>query len=350
MTGVPDETFLPYATQRTLLRRLTPADAPVLAAYRSDPDVARHQGWDLPFTAQDAAELIANQLDLTGPAPGRWIQVGIEHGGELIGDLAIWLDPGGALATLGYTLRRHHQGHGLAIEAVGAAVDRLFALTGVHRIGATADPEHLRSARLLERLGFRYEGRAIAAADVRGEWLDDDLYALLAQDRAAWLDRTTGGPKRVRLVHVDPANVHQVTQLGVHRSQEQFVLAVRDALIEMLMPPVEHGVELTLRFRAVEADGELVGFVVLSEATASNPDPHLRWIAIDRWHQRRGIGGAAVRLAALHEGRDGQEALRSRWSDHHAGPQRFFEAVGFVVDRTANGVAEGRLPVPAASG
>ena len=88
MTSVLDETFLPYETERTVLRALRPDDAPVLAAYRSDPQVARSQDWELPFSEQAASDLIAAQTDLSGPAAGRWIQIGIEHEGVLAGRLA----------------------------------------------------------------------------------------------------------------------------------------------------------------------------------------------------------------------------------------------------------------------
>ena len=350
MARVPDEPFLPYATERTVLRLLGPADTAAFAAYRSDPHIARYQDWALPFTDDSAAELITSQAGLTGPVAGRWVQVGIEHGGELVGDLAIGLDPSGKLATLGYTLRRQHHGRGLAVEAAGSAVDRLFDLTGVHRISATLDPENVASARLLERLGFRYEGRSVGAAQVRGEWLDDDRYALLAEDRAAWLARSTAPPSRVRLVRVQPANLARVTALAVHHSQERFVPSVRDALLEVLVPPVEHGVPLSFRVRGVEADGEIVGVVVLSDATAANLDPDVRWLIIDKSHQRRGIGRAVVRLVADHERRDEQETLQARWPAGNVGATRFFSSVGFDLTPVADGMVEARLDLGTESG
>ena len=343
MTRVPGDPFLPFETRRTLLRPLGPDDAAALAAYRNDPHVAKFQDWELPFSEEAATALIAAQADLTGPAAGRWIQIGIEHDRELVGDLAIGLDPSGALATLGHTLRADRQGRGLAIEAVGAAVDRLFALTGVHRVGATLDPDNVGSARLLERLGFRYEGRAVSAAPVRGAWLDDDRYALLTSDRAAWLARATNRPARVRLVHIDRDNLPQLTAITLQPSQERYAQSVRDALLEVLVPPIEHGVTQTLGARAVEADGEIVGLVLANQATAVNLDPDVVWLIIDRWHQRRGIGTAVIRLLAEVERRDDQESLWARWPVEAAGIRRFFEAVGFVVVGEVDGRAEARL-------
>jgi len=340
---VPDEPFLPYETERTRLRALGPADAVAFASYRSDPAVARYQDWEVPFRDRAAGDLIAAQADLTGPTAGRWIQVGIEHEGRLAGDLAIGLDPSGGLATLGYTMRTDHQGRGLALEAVGTAVDRLFARTAVHRVGATLDPDNTPSARLLERLGFRFEGRAVSAAPVRGAWLDDDRYALLASDRAAWLARPRDPPAHVRLVSVTPANLRQLTAISVQHSQERFAPTVADALLDVLVPPVQDGVALSLRARGVEADGDLVGLVVLAEATAANRDPDLRWLIVDRWHQRRGIGAAVVRLLGRDELADDQDSLWARWPAGTGGPGRFFEAVGFEVTGTVDETVEARL-------
>lgn len=346
MAGVRDQDFLPYETGRVVLRRFEPDDVPVLAAYRSDPEVARYQDWSVPFGADAAAELVAAQADLAGPAPGRWIQVGIEHAGELIGDVAIRLDDSGALATLGYTLRADHQGLGLGIEAVGAAVDRLFALTGVHRVAATLDPDNGPSARLLERLGFRYEGRAVAVAAVRGDWLDDDMYALLAADRAAWLARETTTLKDVRLVVVGVDNRQQLTAVAVHHSQERFVPSMRDALLELLVPSHIGSAETSSTVLGIEADAQLVGMVVLSDAGSSPGGVRLRWLLVDRWHQRRGIGAAAVRLAADLARADGHSTLTARWPAVRGGPAPFFAAAGFVVgaslDRTG-AVVEGAL-------
>ncbi len=183
-----DIAILPLETRRLTLRALRTADAPVLAGYRDDAEVARYQDWELPFGIARAEALIAEQLEAVGPRPGGWVQMGIEHKGSLIGDVAVGMDRAGRMATIGYTLRRDRQGHGYGTEAVGALIDTLFE-HGVHRVAATLDPGNVASAALLERLGFRYEGRAAGAAFVRGRWADDDRYAILRDERAAWLAR-----------------------------------------------------------------------------------------------------------------------------------------------------------------
>ena len=42
----PDNDFEPIVTERLVLRRSHAGDAPAIAAYRSDPEVHRYQGWE----------------------------------------------------------------------------------------------------------------------------------------------------------------------------------------------------------------------------------------------------------------------------------------------------------------
>ena len=48
------------ATERLVLRRFRSSDAETLAAYRSDPDVARYQSWTPPVTLDQARAIVAS--------------------------------------------------------------------------------------------------------------------------------------------------------------------------------------------------------------------------------------------------------------------------------------------------
>ncbi len=78
------------------------------------------------------------------------------------------------------------RGHGLGREAVGLLVDHLFGSTEVERIGATCDVENVASYRLLERLGFRWEGTMRSALFHHGGWHDVRFYGVT---RAEWAAR-----------------------------------------------------------------------------------------------------------------------------------------------------------------
>jgi RimJ/RimL family protein N-acetyltransferase len=171
------------ATPRLVLRRFEAGDAPVLAAYRSDPDVARYQSWEAPVSLAAATDLVRSSAAGDPEAPG-WFQyaVSLRSSPEPIGDVGVCLHGNGMQADIGFTLAPKYQGHGYATEAVQRVVEHLFRDRGLHRVSAECDARNVRSARLLERVGFRREGHRIANTWIKGEWTDEFLFGLLAAD------------------------------------------------------------------------------------------------------------------------------------------------------------------------
>lgn len=127
------DTAYPLTTDRLVVRVMRPHDIPTFAAYRNDPDVARHQLWDLPYTDDDAHGDLDDQADRSDVVAGRWTQLAIEHDREVIGDVALHLDATGKVAEIGFTLAREHWGHGYATEAAGAVLADLVDRVGVLR-------------------------------------------------------------------------------------------------------------------------------------------------------------------------------------------------------------------------
>ena len=171
------------AGARVRLRPLAPTDLDRLAAYRSDPEVARHQAWDS-YDATAASALITEMADSTPGCPGHWHQWGIEEitSAQLVGDCGLFTREDGAQGEIGFTLAPDAQGRGLATEAVSLVLQAAFGPLGFHRVVANTDPSNTRSAALLTRLGFRHEGRSIESVRIRGEWVDDEHFALLARE------------------------------------------------------------------------------------------------------------------------------------------------------------------------
>ena len=328
--GGVGEVVLPIVAERLRLRRFGPDDAPAFAAYRSDPVVARYQSWATPFDLEAAERFIADQADLDGPTPGEWIQIAVEHGGELAGDVAVGLDGDGQIASIGYTLAAAYQGRGLAREAVRVVLDQLFDGMGIHRAEAGLDPRNVASARLLEDLGFDFEGTSVSAVFAGGEWTDDARYGLTADLRQAWLDRPRRRPDDVRLVEITPETVHDVVRLATHDSQRRFVAPMAHSFADALAPEPENGVPVVPWFRAIEADGELAGFVMIAERTDAHPEAYLWRLLIDRRHQLRGIGDRGLELLAEHLRADGHDTLLVSWHPGASGPEAFYLARGFV--------------------
>ena len=170
-------------TPRLVLRRFRAEDAAPLAAYRSDPLVARYQGWTAPVSLDSAARMVRGLVTGSPEEPG-WFQYAIELRADrcLVGDVGVCLHENRMQAELGFTLAGDRQGHGYATEAVRAVLGDLFERRGLHRVSAECDARNDRSARLLRRLGFVQEGLLRQASWIKDEWTDDLVFGLLSSD------------------------------------------------------------------------------------------------------------------------------------------------------------------------
>ncbi len=77
------------------------------------------------------------------------------------------------------------RGRGFGRAAVGQLVSQLFATESVERIGATCDVENVPSYRLLEGLGFRWEGTLRGVLFHHGGWHDVRVYGITRTEWAA---------------------------------------------------------------------------------------------------------------------------------------------------------------------
>jgi len=129
-------------TQRLKMRAFQDKDIQDFANYRSDPEVAKYQGWDAPYSVEKAAQFVAENKVILPGTPGEWHQIAIElkDGGNLIGDCAFHiLAEDAQQAEIGFTLSRRYQGHGYATEAVTRLEHYLFSELQLHRIHAICD-------------------------------------------------------------------------------------------------------------------------------------------------------------------------------------------------------------------
>lgn len=170
------------ATARLRIDALRPQDAEALFAYRADPVVARFQGW-CPVDVAAARDFIAAQP--TQPEASGWFQRGIRlrDSGQLIGDLGVNLpEQAEDSVEFGISIAPTHQGSGYASEAVRAMFAFVFGRLGRHRIHASVDPRNLACVAMLRALGMRQEAHHRESLWLRGEWVDDVIFAMLARE------------------------------------------------------------------------------------------------------------------------------------------------------------------------
>lgn len=99
---------------------------------------------------------------------------------ELIGRVTLSNVARGAWqsCTLGYFLDERHNGRGLMTEAARLAVAFAFEEAGLHRVQAGVMPRNRGSVRVLEKVGFRYEGLAEYYVQINGVWEDHGIYSI----------------------------------------------------------------------------------------------------------------------------------------------------------------------------
>jgi ribosomal-protein-alanine N-acetyltransferase len=164
-------------TDRLLLRPFQTGDVESAMAYRNDEEFARFLPHiPRPFTRADAEAFIRRNMSEpwdTSPT------FAITLDGRLIGTVNLEVDPRARSAMLGYAIGRPWWGQGIATEAARAAMGWGIATFGLVRIWASTDAQHVRSQRVLEKLGLRRESLQAGHHQGRdGEWRDEVVYGL----------------------------------------------------------------------------------------------------------------------------------------------------------------------------
>jgi len=108
----------------------------------------------------------------------------IEYQGELAGQLNVSSISYGSvsMATIGYWVSERFAGKGLTPTAVALASDHCFFSVGLHRIEICIRPENEPSLRVVEKLGFRYEGLRRRFIHINGDWRDHFCFALTVEE------------------------------------------------------------------------------------------------------------------------------------------------------------------------
>jgi diamine N-acetyltransferase len=119
-----------------------------------------------------------------------------------------------AIARMGYFLAEAQQRQGYMTEALRAVLEWVFTETPVHRTEADITPGNLASYRVVEKLGFRFEGILRKNWFFKGQWHDSLEYSLLREEWAALIKASVEAPPPfVRFVPVDKDNFRECVKL-----------------------------------------------------------------------------------------------------------------------------------------
>ena len=167
-------------TDRLRLRPLAPRDAEALFAIMSDDEAMRFWDWSPFREIQTVREVVASEIKSMESGEAFYWAACLKGTGAAIGtcDLSD-IDHHHRRAEVGFAFHRSYWGNGYAFEAMTAVVAHAFGERDLERLGARLHAANHASRRLLERLGFSYEGRLrshVLRDDARRDCL---LYGLL---------------------------------------------------------------------------------------------------------------------------------------------------------------------------
>lgn len=154
-----------------MIRPVTESDVAPLTRVLQQPDVARFWGrYDEPkFRGEVAQASLAWTIEVDG-APAGYVQVWEEN------------DPDWRWVDIDIFLAPEHHGRGIGPDAMREALGFCFEQRGHHRATLSTSVENERAVKAYEKLGFRRVGVMRKSSRYEGEWRDEFLMELLAED------------------------------------------------------------------------------------------------------------------------------------------------------------------------
>ncbi|MFT7043795.1 MAG: ribosomal-protein-alanine N-acetyltransferase [Candidatus Azotimanducaceae bacterium] len=145
-------------TQRLVLRRPQRCDAAqVHASWASDPEAAKHMSWARHTSLELTEQVIDLWLSQWEGTSGGVFLITDAVSGEVIGSTGFELE-NPFVASTGYILAKQYWGKGFATEALDGIVN-LARERGLQRLFAHCHYAHEKSAHVMEKCGFAFEGR-----------------------------------------------------------------------------------------------------------------------------------------------------------------------------------------------
>ncbi len=182
---LPLDDALPITTYRLLLRAYTESDLDGLVEMYGSADTVRYL-YDTVLARDQLDDKLAQKIAATSflRDGDNLTPVIVERAtGEMAGDAMLALTSvAHRQGEIGFVLRPGFGGRGYATEASMALLRLGFGTYGLHRICGRADARNTASIAVMERLGMRREAYLVQNEWVKGEWTDEVVYAMLADE------------------------------------------------------------------------------------------------------------------------------------------------------------------------
>ncbi len=170
-------------SERLAIRPIMPEDSRAIFGYRSDKETNKYQGW-IPDSLAEVDAFIAKNPSIFN-IPESWFQLIMidKIANTVIGDIGVhFFGVEHLQVELGCTIKKESQQQGYAKEGLKTVAEVLFRQYNKHRIIASVTPENKASIQLLTSLGFRQEAHFVKSYFHNGQWEDDVVFAILAEE------------------------------------------------------------------------------------------------------------------------------------------------------------------------
>ncbi|MPZ85564.1 MAG: GNAT family N-acetyltransferase [Actinophytocola sp.] len=178
----------PIETDRLTLRPFAEDDLDALHAYQRLPEVTRYLYWEPRDRAATAESLKKRIAVPTLEKEGDILVLAVvrREDGVLLGEVNLaWLSAANRQGEFGFVFNPAHHGRGYAREAAVEMLRLGFDGLGLHRIIGRCEARNTASANLMAKVGMRREAHFVQNEIVKGEWNDEAVYAMLAEEWAA---------------------------------------------------------------------------------------------------------------------------------------------------------------------
>jgi ribosomal-protein-alanine N-acetyltransferase len=166
--------------RRIYFKPLNTDDAQEIHNYASDEDVSRFIGWRLMNTLNDTREYIEEMLRRESAGTHLYASIALKSTQAIIGTAMIFnFDHEAKHAEIGYVFHKDHWGKGYGTEAVVLMNDFSFNSLSLHKLHACVVDANIGSARVLEKNGFKLEGRVKDYYFIDGSYYDQMLFGKL---------------------------------------------------------------------------------------------------------------------------------------------------------------------------
>lgn len=168
-------------TERLILRPWEITDLDDFYEYAKSPHVGPNAGWG-PHSNKEVSRKILQSFINTDEV----MAILYKNNGKVIGSIGVHTDekrPGVNAKMIGYVLSKDYWGKGLASEAVKEIIRYLFEEEKLDVLSCYHYPQNIRSKRVIEKCGFKYEGTLRMSGKIyNGKIFDELCYSITLTD------------------------------------------------------------------------------------------------------------------------------------------------------------------------